>query len=172
MAELNPRIPQVNDPELEVALNRLLTIVGPVGRLNVADTVIPTVNLGTVTPLTVTTEAPAFTVGEQFSNGAEVAPAASFIFADTGQLITGTFDLVISLGTTGNANDAAFGIEHRNAANSANLFRFDLPLTGGTAFSMTFATTFIVNERLRILISTTAAAGERWAAAIFAKRRV
>lgn len=45
MAESNPDFPQVNDPEIAANLIRRLAIVGPLGRLNVLDVVIPTVSL-------------------------------------------------------------------------------------------------------------------------------
>jgi len=171
VAIVDPRVPQVNDPELEVALIRALSILGPVGKLNVSDTVIPVVNLVDVRTPTILVETPAFLIGEQFGGGSAVAPVNSFDLADTGPLAAGTYDIVLAMGASGNANDAAFAVRHRNDADTATLTSFDIPLTGGTGFSMTYATVFAQSERLKVEVLINTAAGERWAASIFAKRR-
>lgn len=171
MAVFNPNVPQVNDPDLEADLSRLLKIIGPLGRLNVGDTVIPVVNLLDITTPIINVALPAYTPGEQFGGPSQVAPLAAAILADTLGLAAGVFDIMINLGCSGNANDSSFLIRHRNAANNASESEFEIPLTGGTGFSMTYADTFAVNQRLRCEIKVDTAAGERWACSIFAKRR-
>jgi len=172
LAEFNPNLPQVNDPELEAGLSRLLTIVGPLGRLNVGDTVMPVVNLADLSPTPVIALTPAFLVSEMFGGGVQTAPLSGATFADTGQLAAGTFDMIMMFGNTDNAVNASFAISHRNAADSAALFAWDLPMTNGGNMSVTYAAVFGQNERMRIQINANAGAGEQWAASVFAKRRV
>lgn len=171
MAEFNPRVPQVNDPELEAALNRVLRIIGPMGKLNVADTVVPVVNLVDVTTPTILVETPAFTTGEQFG-GAEISgPVAGQIFADTLGLTAGTYDVIVILGNTDNSSDKSFTIQHRNAADSANLFEWHMPMSSGN-YDLKYSTIFAQGERLRVLLGATASPTSEWSAAIFAKRRL
>jgi len=170
LAEFNPSVPQVNDADLEAALNRVLSIIGPMGRLNVSDTIIPVVNMAEINPQRVLTQTPNFTVGEQFGGGIFTAPIANQVLADTGQLAAGTFDLIVIMGNTDNNQNAAFKIEHRDAADAVTLGTWAMPSAQGN-FSQIYASDFLLNERLRILISAGAGAGELWSAAIFAKIR-
>lgn len=132
----------------------------------------PVVNLVDVRTPTIQVQVPAYAPGEQFGGGSLIAPAANAVLAITGQLPAGIYDVMLNMGASGNANDSGFEIQHRNPGDTATIFGFEIPLTGGTGFSMTYATTLANLEILKIFIKVNTAAGERWAASIFAKRRL
>lgn len=172
MAQLDAQTPQVNDPELEADLTRLLTIVGQLGRLNVADIVLPTVSLGSVVTQTVRVEQPAFRSSDVFTEQIQIAAPANTVHADTGQLAAGAYD--IDLYISGNTNDAlAWLIQHRDAANAANVVLWQaIAMVAETpVLRQTFAYEFALNERLRILNASVITAGISTLAWIFARRR-
>lgn len=176
MAELNPNVPQVNDPELEVEVIRLLQIVGPLGKLNVIDAVLPTINLGNAVPTEVEVRQPSFRSTDVFSTGLQTNQAANTILADTGPLAAGVFDVMIHGSTNTTTDPASIIAEHRNAANAANLATWDYYcMTGGGNAVVWgpfhFAYEFALNERLRLLQSLAGGAGRTFAAVIFARIR-
>lgn len=99
MADRDPRLPQSDDETLLADLIRTLRIIGPLGRLNIADIVIPTVSLGDVRT---TGLQPVFTGQHIFSNGVKTAAPAFTRHADTRALPAGDYDvqLIISPHTT------------------------------------------------------------------------
>ena len=125
MAEVNPNVPQAVDPEVLVDLTRLLQIRGPLGVLNVLDTIVPVVSLGNVVTPTITVLQPAFRSTDVFSNGIQINQAAGTVLADTGQLPAGVYDLLIQMAGDNNEANQRIAFEHRNAANSANLATWD-----------------------------------------------
>lgn len=178
MGELDPSIPQVNDPELEAALIRGLSIVGRIGKLRVLDVVLPTISLGDVVQATVEVRNPSFTSSNVFSNGALLAPAGGTILADTGQLAAGIFDVEMYFTTNDDTQISnMFRVEHRNAANAANLAIWDriaafgLAGVGSNPYFHSFAYEVALNERLRISLTNAAGAGRSWLATIFARLR-
>jgi len=179
MAETDPNTPQVVDPELTVDLTRLLQIRGPLGVLNVLDTIVPVVNMGDVVTRTVTVLQPSFRSSDVFSNGILNGPAANTILADTGALAEGVYDLIMSFQTFDVPNAlSAFVVEHRNAANAANLAVWNyLTLSDNTVNRVAypnqmFAYEFSLNERLRISNNVGVPIGFGMTAVIFARRRV
>lgn len=171
MAEFNPRVGQVNDPDLEAALNRLLTIVGPLGRLNVLDTVIPIVSLGNVVDPTIQVEQPSFTVGQFFTAGIITAPAAGAVLADTGQLPAGVYDVVVTLANSENSSvHNAFIVAHRNAADTADLSTWNFATIGGQLVSA-YAKVLALNERIRVTAQIAGSASRKYTANIFAAVR-
>ena len=179
MAELDPNLALVNDPELEANLIRALSIVGRVGKLRVVDIVIPTISLGDVVQPTVEVRTPSFRSSDVFSNGALLAPAGGTILADTGALAAGIFDVEMYFTTNDDTQISnMFRTEHRNAANAANLALWDriaafgLAGVGSGHFVQKFAYEVALNERLRVSLTNAAGAGRSWLATIFARLRV
>lgn len=178
MAELIPGAPQVNDPELEADLIRVLSIVGPLGKLNVLDLVIPMINLGDVRPQTVDVRLPAIRSTDVFSNGVQKGVIINTILADTGALPEGTYD--VGFQCQGNDNTAASGamscqLQHRNAANNANLALWDHVVFAAEANVVHpfygFGYVIAANERLRCLVTLALNANRAVNAVIFARIR-
>ena len=177
MAEPDANTPQVIDPERVVDLTRLLQIRGPLGVLNVLDTIVPVVNMGDVVTRTVRVEPAAFRSSDVFSNGVLFTPATNAILADTGPLAEGIYDIILSGSSTGSANAGhAFSVEHRNAANAANLAIWSYLMNTAAGDAITFPTVhfayeFALNERLRVFNVIAFAAGETASVVVFARRR-
>jgi len=175
MALPDPNLPQVVDTERTVDLTRLLQIRGPLGVLNVLDTIVPVVNMGDVVTRTVRVEQPVFSSSTVFSAGLLVAAPLNTVHADTSALAEGDYDVII-LGHANSSISFNWAFEHRDAANAANLatwfgatFEND---TGGAPLPVQrFAYSFAPNERLRVLNLTAVPAGQHSHAAIFAVRR-
>jgi len=121
---MSPRDPskiQLDFPVLTADLIAQLNLIGTVGLLNFADTVVPTFSVGS-RGVSALSEPPTFQSAEIFSGTAN-NPAAGTVIADTGQLAAGTFDILLHMTLAGRMNVAGdlFIIEHRNAANAATL---------------------------------------------------
>jgi len=106
------------------------------------------------------------------SAGVQVAPAAAFIFADTGQLAAGTFLFRVLMSVIDAANVRQVVIEHRNAANAANLNaqEFMIPGVGTTPLQFLYEQTIVLaaNERLRAILGGGAGgAASRYQVTIF-----
>jgi len=179
MADFDANLPQVNDPAVETDLIRLLQITGPLGRLNVLDTVVPVVFMGNVVPQTITVLQPAFRATDVFSNGIQTAAAINTIHADTGALAAGTYDCKIKcMGMDAAARNNSLQLQHRDAANAANLAVWDHMITSNTnrevwsrAGFYDFAYEIALNERLRILNTIAVPASQTSYALLFARRR-
>lgn len=176
MAEIDPNTPQVVDPERTVDLTRLLQIRGPLGVLNVLDTIVPVVSMGDVAPRSVQVQQPNFRTTDIFSVGWQAAAAAGTVLADTGALAAGIYDVIFQATGHTNLNQQRTETQMRNAANTANLASWDHGIgqvTSGadTYISYTLALELAINERLRVIQVLVAGAGEGMAAIIFARRR-
>ena len=176
MAETDPNTPQVVDPELTVDLTRLLQIRGPLGVLNVLDTIVPVVNMGDVVARTVEVRQPAFRTTDIFSNGRLAAPAAGALLADTGALSEGVYDVKVHMSVVDVTINQAVQIEMRNAANTANLAAWSYLLSDlveGVVphIEISLALEFATNERLRAIIVVAQVANDISVATIFARRR-
>lgn len=177
--ELPPGTPEVDDPILIADFIRALSIKGAIGRLRVLDVVMPTVPIGNVLAQNVTvlnpSSAPVFRSTDVFSAGTQVAPAANTVLADTTALPAGVYDVIITLGDTAVTVNSSFVIQHRNAANAANLMT--IPIIGGSGAGPSGTTTVVfayeiaLNERLRVLNEIAGLAARRFAAFIFARLR-
>lgn len=172
MAEEDPNTPQAVDPETATNLVRLLQIRGPLGVLNVLDTIIPVVNMGDVVARTVAVLQPSFRSTDVFSAGKQVGAPAATVHADTGPLAEGIYDVLLQIPETTNTS-IVWDVEHRDAANAANLAVWSTIISGTTGgrFKQRFAYEFAANERLRILNEGGVAAGVTSVAFIFARRR-
>lgn len=172
MANPDPNTPQVVDPELVVDLGRLLQIRGPLGVLNVLDTIVPVVNMGDVVTRTVTVLQPAFRSTDVFSAGVQTAAAAGTIHANTGPLAAGTYDIHLQVPQTLSTSHV-WDVRHRNAADNANMAIWStIVLEGaGGAFTQTFGYEFALNESMTIVNISAFAVGEGSVAFLFARRR-
>jgi len=175
MAERDPNVPQVEDPETAADLIRLLRIVGPLGRLSVSDVVVPVVNMGDVVTRFVTVVEPGFRATDIFSNGFILNAATNAILADTGALPAGTYDIQLQMSSNADEASTGFMVQLRNAANSATVVEWPYAMRGGILNTiiadMTVALEIGANERLRILNIIVGAGIDRVAAAIFARIR-
>jgi len=177
MADPDPNTPQVVDPERVVDLTRLLQIRGPLGVLNVLDTIVPVVNMGDVVARSITVNQPAFRSTDIFSAGVLLAPAVGTVLADTLALPEGTYDVQLQMSSnSANTFSDAFEVQHRNAADNANLATWSFLIatapdrTTGYA-QQAFAYELGINERLRIINTLIGEAGRAFACTIFARIR-
>ena len=78
-----------------------------------------------------------------------VAPAANTVLADTGALAAGNYDIEVDAGAS---DTVALGkhieIQHRNAANGANLHTFVIPTPNSNSFVWK-KVAVALNERIR-----------------------
>jgi len=170
MGVRDPTIPQIEDQELEQNLIRLLRIIGPLGRLSVADMVVPVVSMGNVVNPTVDILQPSFRSTDVFG-GSVLAPGINTVLADTGQLPAGVYDIFVAMEST-TAGSSRFQLQHRDAANAVNLMTADF-VTGiqRGPWSFPLAYELVTDERLRILNIDASTAGQFWSAQIFARVR-
>ena len=168
MAARDGARPQLVDPDVLASLVRLLSVVGPLGVLEVSDVVVPVVSLGNVVQPTVDVVPPAFTSGQVHTNGVQVAAPINTLHADTGALPAGTYDIILTVEPNDTTVLLPFTVEHRDAANAANIVTWTIltNLTTG-AYPLRFGYTVGPGERLRVLNSVALAAGDRSSVTIF-----
>jgi len=177
MAEqLAPGTPEVTDTVLIADLLQFLSVRGSLGRLPLADVVVPVISLGDVRTREVNILTPAFRSVDVFSNGMQVQQAAGTVLADTGPLAAGTFDVRVILSSDADDDvSVEIDLEHRNAADAANLAVWTHPLrsTGPDTihYDYAFGYEFAVNERLRAVQTRLAPAARQYTAVIFARIR-
>jgi len=152
-----PRDPtkiQLDFPQLTADLIAQLNLIGTVGLLDFAPTVLPVFIIGD-RDLTVDAIPVVFTSPEIFS-GFVSAPLVNVIVADTGQLPAGTYDIWCEIAYEGGGGaNASIQLQHRDAANLANLaILADLPVRAAVASRDTRLPTMgyvlSANERLRV----------------------
>lgn len=171
MAERDPTVPQSDDAELQAEVIRLLRIVGPLGRLNVADIIVPVLHMGDVVSRAVDARPPLFTSNNLFTEGIKTSGAANELMADTGQLPMGDYDLICTLQSS-SSSTLNWEVQHRNAANTANIAAFQVTnRVNADSFSERFGYTFAANERLRIITLEAFPIGDDTSAHIFAAIR-
>jgi hypothetical protein len=93
------------------------------------------------------------------ASGQAAAPTAGQVIADTGALAAGIYDIEVTLGFSGAAAAGKqITVEHRNAANNANIQQYAmLPCPG--AHPVYFARVSVAaGERIRAVIGAVAAA--------------
>lgn len=173
MAERDPAVPQSDDQDLQADLVRLLQIVGPLGRFNVADIIVPVVSMGDVVTRTIESRTRAFRSSEVFTEGRQTAAPLFTLHADTGPALTaGIYDLMVHIAAC-NTPNTPWDIEHRDAANAATVVSWNANTTnqGGVGLDQSFAYEFALNERLRIRNALAIGVGIFSAAVIFARLR-
>jgi len=176
---LPPGTPEVDDPLLVADLIALLSIKGAIGKLPLADIVIPVVNLGDVVTAAVEVRGPVFRSTDVFSEGTQTAPGAGDILADTGALMVGEYDVMFMCGADDVGSAGRFiSIEHRNAANDTTLATWLYPVNATTVSKTTtlwpmhgFSYVLGDNERLRAVNVIASSAGSHFDATIFARLR-
>jgi len=175
--ELPPGTPEVTDTVLIADLLQFLSIRGSLGRLPLADVVVPVISVGDVRPTAVITRPPDFRAQDIFSNGHVIGPGASGVLADTGQLAAGTYDVGFHCAGEPATFNVSVNLEHRNAANAANLAVWGHLLLHNAANNVviyqhyTFGYQIGANERLRAVTDIATGAGSDWLAVIFARIR-
>jgi len=94
------------------------------------------------------------------TEGTKTAPAAGVDLADTGQLVAGNFVCRVYCNFLDSLVNNILSIQHRNAADSANIW--DYKFNGVAAvlnqFYFEFTEAFAANERLRVEVLVTATA--------------
>ncbi len=155
-----PRDPskiQLDFPQLTADLIAQLNLIGTVGLLDFAPTVLPVFIIGD-RDLTVDAVPVAYAAAEIFS-GAATSPSVNDIIADTGQLPAGTYDVFAQIHSASSAlvGPAHAALQHRNAANTATLATL-----ADAAFTTTVLESAVrisglgyilsANERLRIIL--------------------
>jgi len=97
-----------------------------------------------------------------------VAPAANAILADTGALAVGSYDFDVTAAVSDTvAVGKGIWLEHRNAANNANLRTFGVATpNGGTAHYRIERYALAASERMRCIVLVAGAASSRYAAVI------
>ena len=169
--------PQVVDPEVVAGLQRVLTIRGPMGVLDVLDLVIPTISLGQVQAAEVVVRLPSYRSTNVFTIGVVQAPAINTILADTGPLPAGTYDVSFQCSSMEDTVAlASIQFEHRDAANAANLAFWDNPMRQAPINEVvypffSFGYELDLNERLRARVTVASTAGRDWNAVILARIR-
>lgn len=175
MADPDPSTPQVVDPERVVDLTRLLQIRGPLGVLNVLDTIVPVVSMGDVVTRTINILQPAFRSTDLFSVGFLTGSPVQTVHADTGPLLAGTYDVLLAGPMVEQNAAVAFTLAHRNAADTADLMLWGRLVSGGLSGTdnpyIPFGYEIADDERLRVVNNDVIAAGTRSIATILAHRR-
>jgi len=165
MPPRDPRITQLDNPELVAALIADLEIIGQVGLLGFIPEVSPVFIVGS-RGLSINNEPPAFQSAEIF-DGAVFAPAVNTVLADTGQLAAGIFDIFANISSAGVATagtGASIALEHRNAANNATLavlLQIAVTTVGNNNWGNLPQTGYTIaqDERLRAIVLTQAISG-------------
>lgn len=161
----DPRVPQLDNPELVAALLSELQIVGQIGLLDFVPAVNPVFIVGS-RGLSINVEPVVYQSAEIF-DGLTLAPAVNAIIADTGQLPAGDYDLFANIGYSGTAtagSGAQVSLQHRNAANAATLAtllqiaaatsaQVDSLILPGTGYRLA------TNERLRVQVLSAGISG-------------
>jgi len=164
-------ITAVGFPELFVALGIQAVPAGPNWWLS--DTVVPISIVDT--QVTLAAEAvPVLYNRTDIVNAEVIAPAAGAVIVDSGALAAGDFDVKIwTMAESGTAR-AGLAIEHRNAANTGNIWAGTVLAFNGSQgqhAEMDFAVTLLANERFRVIARAAFGANQVTSATIFAKRR-
>ena len=166
-------ITQLDNPDLVADLISELRIIGTVGLLGFEPSVVPTFIVGS-RGLTVTAVQVDFLPAQIFSAQSN-NPAANAIITDTGPLPAGSYDIKFALSNaiTVMAVPGSTTFEHRDAANAASLYNWDLTGASGVfsgSMVVEYAAVLAENERLRVR-QTQAFTGSV-AGTIAAKRRL
>ncbi len=167
----------VDDPQLLSEILRELRVKGQLAPFTISETAIAVFDIGKLTDLdvqhvttpdsatgvrigtanattAVTREAVPYSFGAVHGDGVTNNPGAGTVLADTGALAAGRISLLARIST-----DAArdqFVLEHRNAANTANLATMSI-IVQSWAYDFTYIVA--ANERFR-LVNTNAIVGD------------
>ena len=160
MPPRDPLAIQLDFPQLTADLINQLQLTGQLGLLNFLPEVRPVFIVGE-RGLSITTEEPLL-LPAQITSGQAVNPAALTVVADSGQLPAGDYDIQLfssCVAVTMVTGEMQF--QHRNAANSASLSFWSVPMAAGTFIGNSFKMGLVVaeNERVRFITNIAIAAG-------------
>jgi len=158
VAPREPIRPQLDFPELTADLIEQLNLKGQVGLLDFIDSVQPSFIIGIREGIGFTFTAPTFTSAGVFSDFS-FAPAVNTVLADTGPLPAGNYDVKAGWSWSNQTASAGCDMQHRNAANAANLAEWPHNLQGdasvtNASFPITFGYTLALNERIRFQVTS------------------
>lgn len=91
MADRNPNVPQIGDPELIRDYMARFRVLGRLGEMNVSDTVIPVVLFGSIRGLEQAVFPPSFEIGNIASSDT-ISAGIGALLATSGPLAAGTYD--------------------------------------------------------------------------------
>lgn len=151
-------------------LNRLGVKPPPPDGFDLINTVQPVSIVDQDVALNVATTEPAFALP---FGGVTAAPGAAAVVADTGALAAGQWEFYIILNGVDTTVILQCEIQHRDAANAANIWAgrsYGAGTTGQFLTQYRFGKTVAINERIRIVNITAAGAGGSVTALIFARQ--
>ncbi len=155
MPPRDPRAIQLDFPLLNADLISDLNLIGALGLLNFIPEVRPVFIIGQrAGALTVTADEVVYAGAEVFS-GRATNPAANAVITDTGALPAGDYDIQAMWSAVGTPMTREFfELQHRNAANAANISNWQMGMVGGATVHMEvkFSLEVALNERFRFLI--------------------
>lgn len=98
-------------------------------------------------------------VAPLFTSGQQVAPVAAIVVTDTGALGAGVYRVEANLGFSGVlAAGKHLTLEHRNAANAANVTQLGMCPAGGSESFVFERVVLAAGERIRAIVGAVAAA--------------
>lgn len=172
MPPRDPLAIQLDFPLLTADLISELRLVGALGLLNFLPEVRPTYIVGSREgALRITTAPVVFKTAETFT-GRQTNPAADVVVATTGQLPAGDYDVQCSFSLASSGGNIGFvSFEHRNAANLANLSRWDLAVVSGIRDTIQFSFALELADDERLQVRTGIIITGQISATIMAKRQ-
>lgn len=99
------------------------------------------------------------------SNGVQIAPPIATVLAGTGQLPAGLYLFRVYVNWSDNAVSNHVLIQHRDAADAANIWEHSLEANSGdpaAQFTMEWTETLVANERIRLLVALAGTATMRY----------
>lgn len=152
----------VQNPSAWLAILTRLGITGVV-RWFLSDTLVPVAIVDSEITLSATSTTPL--LGTPASGGEIVAPAAGSTLATTGPLAAGVYSILIWIGIS-EAN--SLRIRRRNAADTADIWSFRLPMIANTAvFIGPLRVSVAQNEAIRVDVIALGGGGQVYQAEIF-----
>lgn len=160
-------------PQLFAALGIQAIPSGPQWWLS--DTIVPVSLIDTQVALRTRVTGVIYDRTEIF-DGSGVAPAVLTVIADTGNVVAGSYDIQIYTSAFSGTAGARMDVQHRNAADTANIWTHLLLIAGGTSngliANMKFAVTLLEDERVKVIVNAAFGAGDVVSATIMAKRQL
>ena len=173
MPSRDPSAVQLDFPLLVAELIEQLQLTGTVGLLNFIPEVRPIFIVGSRPGAPTVTSSPIIYLPAEVFDTTVLNPVANTIFADTGPLPAGDYDVIAygSVAATAVVNPDMLELEHRDAANAVSVSSWWVPSLANSAIigRFEFALTLALNERLRF--RNNQAATGRIAATIMIKLR-
>ncbi|MBI4598008.1 MAG: hypothetical protein HY737_06380 [Candidatus Omnitrophica bacterium] len=150
-------------------LVRDLELKGELGELTIGPEVFGVVVLDSLESFVASPQKPN-RVGDWFTAGEQIAPAANAVLADTGALAVGVYDVDVFI-THNEPGSNRFVLQWRDAANAANLTLQTIRLAEQRSFIHFHLVLEIetANERFRVLVLAAGGAGVQYQASILTR---